>query len=207
MNIHRLYAPFQRHFRTRRMRQFESMFVPTATTRIIDVGGYQFNWTLIDSSPEVLLVNLEDENRRDGRFNKVQGDGRKLPYGDNSFDIAYSNSVIEHVGDSTDQAAFAAEIRRVAVRYYVQTPNRWFLIEPHLIAAGIHLLPRRLLRRLVRWFSIWGLVTKPDQAAIDKMIASIQLIDRERMRQLFPDAEIHAETFLGMTKSLIAVRR
>jgi SAM-dependent methyltransferase len=207
MNIHRLYAPFQRHFRTRRMRQFEAMFEPTATSRIIDVGGYQFNWTLIDAEPQVLLVNLEDEDRRDGRFQKVRGDGRKLPYGDRSFDIAYSNSVIEHVGDPADQAAFAAEIRRVAARYYVQTPNRWFVVEPHLLAIGIHLLPRPLLRRLVRWCSAWGWVTRPDQDAIDRMIASIRLIDRKQMARLFPDAEIHAETFLGLTKSLIAIRR
>jgi hypothetical protein len=189
------------------MRQFEAMFEPASGTRIIDVGGYEHNWRLIDATPQVLLVNLEDEERRDGRFHKVRGDGRQLPYDDNSFDIAYSNSVLEHVGDGHDQDAFAAEIRRVAPRYYVQTPNRWFVIEPHLIAAGIHLFPRRLTRRLVRWLSVWGWVAKPDQATIDELLASILLVDRKRMRQLFPDAEIHAETFLGMTKSLIAIRR
>jgi hypothetical protein len=207
MNMHRFYAPFQKYFRTRRMRQFEAMFEPASATRIIDVGGYELNWTLIDAAPQVLLVNLEDEDRRHGRFHKVRGDGRKLPYDDNSFDIAYSNSVIEHVGDADDQDAFAAEIRRVAPRYYVQTPNRWFVIEPHLIAAGIHLLPRPLMRRLVRWFSVWGWVEKPDQATIDQVLAAIRLLDRKRMQQLFPDAEIRSETFLGMTKSLIAIRR
>jgi ubiquinone/menaquinone biosynthesis C-methylase UbiE len=207
VNIHRFYAPFQTYFRTRRMRLFEEMFGPTSSTRIIDVGGYEHNWTLIDARPEILLVNLEDEDRRDGRFHKVRGDGRQLAYDDNSFDIAYSNSVIEHVGDSDDQGAFAAEIRRVASRYYVQTPNRWFLIEPHLIAVGIHYLPRQALRRLVRWLSVWGWVQKPDQAAIDALLASIRLLDKKRMRELFPDAEIQTETFLGMTKSIIAIRR
>jgi hypothetical protein len=207
MDMHRIYAPFQRYFRSRRMRRFEAIFDPAPTTRIIDVGGYQFNWTLIAATPQIELVNLEDEDRRDGRFHKVRGDGRRLAYADGSFDIAYSNSVIEHVGDLGDQDAFAAEIRRVAPRYYVQTPNRWFVIEPHLIAAGIHLLPRRLMRRLVRWLSVWGWVERPDQAAIDTLLGSIRLLDRERMAQLFPDAEIHRETFLGMTKSLIAIRR
>jgi hypothetical protein len=207
MNMHRLYAPFQSYFRTRRMRKFEALFGPAPATRIIDVGGYAYNWTLIDAEPQVLLVNLEDEDRHDGRFHKVHGDGRRLPYADNSFDIAYSNSVIEHVGEPGDQDAFAAEIRRVAPRYYVQTPNRWFVIEPHLIAAGIHLLPRRVMRRLVRWLSVWGWVERPDQHAIDELLASIRLLDHARMRELFPDAEIHAETFLGLTKSLIAIRR
>jgi hypothetical protein len=189
------------------MHQFEAIFGPTAATRIIDIGGYQDNWMLIDAEPEVLLVNLEDEDRRDGRFHKVRGDGRQLPYADNSFDIAYSNSVIEHVGDARDQDAFAAEVRRLARRYYVQTPNRWFFVEPHLIAVGIHLLPRPVTRRLVRWFSLWGWVTRPDPAQIDQLLGSIRLLDRKRMQELFPDAEVHAETFLGMTKSLIAIRR
>jgi len=207
MNIHRLYAPFQRYFRTRRMQQFEAMFGLEPVTRIIDIGGYPLNWTLIAAKPQVLLVNLEDEDRQDGRFHKVRGDGRHLSYADNSFDIAYSNSVIEHVGNAVDQEAFAAEIRRVAPRYYVQTPNKWFLIEPHLIAIGIHYLPRRVLRRLVRWLSVWGWVEKPDQAAIDAQIDSIRLLDKQRLRELFPDAEICTERFLGMKKSLIAIRR
>jgi hypothetical protein len=207
MSIHQIYAPFLKYFRTRRMQQFEAMFRLVPATRIIDVGGYQFNWTLIDAAPQVLLVNLEDEDRDDGRFRKVRGDGRQLPYDDNSFDIAYSNSVIEHVGDTDDQDAFATEIRRVAPRYYVQTPNRWFVIEPHLIAAGIHWLPHRWMRRLVRWVSVWGWVVKPDQARVDAQLASIRLLDRKQMQRLFPDAEIHVETFLGMTKSLIAIRR
>ena len=206
MNMHRLYRPFQTYFRTRRMHQFEQLFHPNATTSIIDVGGYEFNWTLLTAAPQVLLVNLEAARGR-GRFKTVRGDARDLEFDDNAFDIAYSNSVIEHVGNSDDQRAFADEIRRVAPRYYVQTPNRWFVIEPHLIAVGIHFLPRRIQRRLVRWISVWGWVERPTQAEIDRLLDSIQLLDRRRLEQLFPDAEIIAERFLGMTKSLIAIRR
>src|SRR5262249_52876496 len=61
MNMHQFYAPFLIYFRTRRMRQFEAIFKPAPTTRIIDIGGYELNWTLIDAGPQVLLVNLEDE--------------------------------------------------------------------------------------------------------------------------------------------------
>lgn len=207
MNIHRIYRPFQRHFRTRRMRQFVEWFQPDSSTRVIDVGGYELNWTLIDAAPQVLLVNLESETYERGRFRKVQGDGRRLQFPDKSFDIAYSNSVIEHVGGRDDQRAFANEIRRVARRYYVQTPNRRFFIEPHLIAPGIHWLPRRFTRRLVRRFSVWGLVTRPDPTRIDSILGSIRLLDKQEMQELFPDAEILEEKVLGMAKSLIAVRR
>ena len=60
----------------------------------------------------------------------------------NQFDIAYSTSVIEHLRDSENQRTFAAEVACVAKLYYVQTPNRWFPIEPHLVAPIIHFFPK-----------------------------------------------------------------
>lgn len=199
--MHRFYRPFQHYFRTRRMREFVELFHPSSSTRIIDIGGTAYNWTLISEQPEVVLVN------RDPGVEAVPGDGRQLAFGDGAFDIAYSNSVIEHVGEARDREAFAAELRRVAPRYYVQTPNRWFIVEPHLIAVGIHYLPRVVLRRIVRWCSVWGWVERPSQARIDEVLASIHLLDRRALQALFPDAEIRAEKWLGMTKSLIAIRR
>jgi hypothetical protein len=189
------------------MRAFVKMFGVDETTNIVDVGGYEFNWSLIPQSPKVTFVNLEDEEWEKGRFRKVKGDGRHLQLADRSFDIAYSNSVIEHVGSWDDQMAFAGEIRRIAPRYYVQTPNKWFFVEPHLIAPWVHFLPKRILRRLVRRFTIWGLVTRPDQAKVDNFLSSIRLLDKRDMQRLFPDANIIEEKFCGMTKSLVAVLR
>jgi Methyltransferase domain len=133
-------------------------------------------------------------------------DGSKVPFEDNSFDISYSNSVIEHVGDAGAQARFASEVRRLAPRYFVQTPNKWFFIEPHFICLFIHWLPRRLKRHLVRRCSIWGWVTKPDQQQIDSVLAEIRLLTVPEMRRFFPDAEILRERFLGFTKSIIALK-
>lgn len=189
------------------MRRFRELFELTNETRIIDVGGYEFNWTLIDDEPSVLLVNLEDEAWKRGRFEKVSGDGRRLDYADASFDIAYSNSVIEHVGGAEDRARFAREIRRVGKSYYLQTPNKNFFVEPHMFAAGIHLLPPRVARRLVRPLSLWGWVERPSQEQVDQYLAALHLLDERELRGLFPEAEIIHESFMGMTKSLIAVHR
>jgi Methyltransferase domain len=201
------YYPFLKRFRQRRMKTFSKMFSLTKQTRIIDVGGYPFNWSLIEEEPSILLVNLEREHWVAGRFEKVNGDGRCLEYKGNSFDIAYSNSVIEHVGDWQSQVAFANEIRRVAPRYYVQTPNKWFFVEPHLIAPFIHWFPESIRRKLVPYFSLWFWITKPRHGEVDALIKSICLLDKKNMQKLFPDAEILEEKLLWATKSIIALRR
>src|SRR5271166_1752493 len=98
LNIHTIYRPFLIVFRSKRMNQFCEMFAIDDRTRIIDVGGNEFNWMLVKKKPQVLMVNVEREEWEKGRLRKTQGDGRRLNFGDSSFDIAYSNSVIEHVG-------------------------------------------------------------------------------------------------------------
>jgi hypothetical protein len=207
LNIHDIHAIFMRRFRAPRMREFARIFNLKETDNVIDVGGTRGNWEFIPIRPNILLVNLDGDEWEDGKIRKVRGDGTSLIYPDQSFDIGYSNSVIEHVGKWREQSAFAREISRVAPRYYVQTPNRWFFLEPHLLAPVLHFLPRQVTRRLVRYCSVWGWVTKPDQKTVDAYLANIQLLGVKDMTQLFPGAEIHRERFLGMTKSIIAIRR
>jgi hypothetical protein len=209
MNIHEIYRPVLRHFRSKRMGYFVDRFQPRRTTTIIDVGGYTDTWRLIVGKPRVVLANRDAapwDDASDEQFSKLQADGRQLPFPDRVFDIAFSNSVIEHVGGRQDQCAFATEIRRVALAYYVQTPNRWFPVEPHLITPVIHWLPRRLLRRLVRWTSLWGWMERPDQTSVDAMLEGINLLSRKDLAAMFPDAEIVIERFCGLPKSLIAMR-
>jgi hypothetical protein len=206
LDIHSVYAPFLSYFRTRRMKQFSALFAPTGATRIIDIGGDPYNWGLIAEQPSVTMINISGEPWEKGRFRLERGDGCALRHADASFDIAYSNSVIEHVGSWQNQQRFAAEIRRVAPRYYVQTPNRWFFVEPHLITPFIHFLPNRIARRLMRNFSLHGLVARPSQDFIDRFLAETRLLTVAEMKQLFPDARIQRERFLGMTKSIIALR-
>ncbi len=63
--------------------------------------------------------------------------GAKLPFADQSFDIAASNAVLEHVGSEAGQRAFLAELARVARRVFVSVPHRYFPVEHH---TGIPLL-------------------------------------------------------------------
>jgi Methyltransferase domain len=194
-------------FRRKRMLAFQQMFAVSARTRILDVGGTELNWGLLSARPQVTLLNLGVEERTEGRFHWKPGDARQLPFPDNSFDLCYSNSVIEHVGGREDWEKFASEIRRIAPAYYVQTPNYWFPVETHQVSLFLHWLPRPIERRLVRYFSVWGWARRETQENIDKWLAYNNLLTKRDMSRLFPDAEITVERFLLLPKSLIAVKR
>jgi hypothetical protein len=99
----------------------------------------------------------------------------------------------------TSRPAFASEIRRVGDRYFVQTPNRYFPIDPIYHLPFFQLLPHRLRRWLVDRFTL-GMRGRDSEELIE-------LVRPRELRALFPDAEIHRERVLGLTKSLIAVRR
>ena len=208
MNVHRVYELLIRGFRGRRMNCFLETFQPTAETTVLDVGGTPYNWEQIGARFPITLLNTEplEAGELDAHYTLVQGSGLKLDFPDRSFDIAFSNSVIEHVGDLEAQRVFAEELRRVGRQVWVQTPARSFFFEPHLLAPFIHFLPRSWQRRLVRNFTLWGWITRPSRASVDRMLGELRLLDYATFRALFPDCEIRRERFLVFTKAFVAVR-
>lgn len=205
--LYRLVQPIMIHFRTKRMRQFQDLFKITSETRILDIGGTSFMWSLISMRPRLSILNLFVPTEVvEDNITWVSGDGRNMPFKSGEFDIIYSNSVIEHVGDRASQEAFAKEIARVGIYYYVQTPNRWFPIEPHFMTPFIQFLNKNLQKRIVKNFTVWGLICRPTKRQCEDYVDEICLLDYNTMKQLFPDAQIIKEKFLGFTKSLIAVK-
>jgi hypothetical protein len=201
-----------RYFRSRRMRRFARTFAITDETRILDVGGTPFNWKFVEARPRVTIVNLPYSwGAWEPRFTCVFGDGRRLPFADQSFDIVFSNSVIEHVGDWESQRQFAVEIARVGKAYWVQTPNRGFPVEPHMMTPFLHYLPRAWQGPIARRFTVWALVERPSadrrEFYIEHYLRDIRLLDAREMQRLFPEGEIVRERLLGLTKALIGVRK
>ena len=66
--------------------------------------------------------------------------------------------------------------------YYVQTLNRRFSIEPHLLAPFIHFLPRAFQERLLQNFTLWGLVTRPSEKQCDSFLQEVRLLDEREMK-------------------------
>jgi hypothetical protein len=209
MDIHAVYARGMRGFRRRRMQAFVRTFAPGAHSAILDVGGTPFNWGLVELASRVTLLNLRPPDAAQALppgVACVRGDATRLAFPDACFEVAFSNSVIEHLGTLERQRRFAAEVRRVGRGVWVQTPARSFPFEPHLLAPFLHWLPRRWQRRLLRRASGWGLLSRPSQARVDAFLEETRLLTLREMRELFPDCEIRRERLLGLTKAYVAVR-
>jgi hypothetical protein len=210
MDIHNFYDPFIRHFRKRRAAFFYRVAGIREETRILDLGGTPFFWNLANDcglpTPQVTIVNLWEYTKPlPANIKWVVADGTHLPFPDKSFDVVFSNSVIEHLGTWDMQFRMACEIRRLASRYFVQTPDRRFPVECHFVAPFVHWFPIVLQRRLLKNFTIFGWITRPTQAQCDQMLAEIRLLNHLEMRKLFPGAKIVSERLCGIPKSLIAV--
>jgi hypothetical protein len=140
----------------------------------------------------------------------VAGDGRALPFRDGAFDVVFSNSVIEHVGDADSQRRFAREVARVGRAYWVQTPNRWFPVEQHLLTPLVHWLPKPWQRRIVTRFTVWNVLVRPSPDRRSFYLAhyldEVRLLGAGEFAELFPGARVIRERVCGWTKSLVAVR-
>jgi SAM-dependent methyltransferase len=185
----RLAEPFAKRARARRHARFMALVAPGAQLRILDVGCGTLGLRGLAGELDITGVDLVDRPDYPGPF--VQADAaERLPFADGEFDLAYANSVIEHVAPA-QRPAFAAELRRVARGWYVQTPARSFPIEPHSLLPGAHWLPVALRRRY------WRLGATAD-------LEEIALLGRRELEALFGPAE--RERLGPFTKSWISVR-
>lgn len=215
-----------RRAREKRAETFRHKFKLDETTRILDIGsenGENINLVLKGTrvKPEnVCLADIEQNALDDGRdkfgFQTVLLDeSGVLPFADKSFDLVYCSSVIEHVtlpkseiwkitGEDefrraawANQRKFADEIRRVGKAYFVQTPNRGFIIESHSWLPFVGFLPRpSLLKILSVTNKFWIKAAPPD----------FNLLGAREMAELFPEAEIVSERKFGLVKSVMAIK-
>lgn len=180
--------------------------------KILDVGGTVNFWensgVLNEETKdiEITLINLKfpETSSTHPKIKQVVGSAISMVnFQSNEFDIVFSNSVIEHVGDYNEQHQMATEVMRVGKRYFVQTPNLFFPIEPHFAFPLFQFLPINIRVWLLTNFSI-GWYDKMDDKQMARTIStSIKLLSKRKFLNLFPEAQFYEEKFLGLTKSLI----
>src|SRR3954468_15531813 len=126
--------------------------------RVLDLGGKPTFWTdatILARPLEITCLNLRAEpgSHRLGEatVDVVVGDATDPPVDPADYDLVFSNSVIEHVGGEDAIRACAGDTRR-GRHYFLQTPNRWFILEPHFVLPFHFLLPRRVKAAIVMWW-------------------------------------------------------
>jgi len=190
-----LQTPLRNFFRRRRFKNFSSDYSNIGT--ILDVGGEHEMWSLIGRSEGITLLNIRVP-KETGGFHYVEGSGCALPFADKSFDLAFSNSAIEHVGSQENQFRFAAEMLRVGKKVFCQTPCRMFPIDPHMGAFFLHWLPGTWLKpNFLRWFTLNGLIWKRAYEY------DVTWISKKKLREMFPGCTIRTEWFMLMPKSFV----
>jgi hypothetical protein len=211
--MNRIYGRIFKIWRSKRLRLFSRLLEPLPTHKLLDVGGYPDTWVAAPpmvGSVDLLNIHPVSWNAAESPEHQIKtlmGNGCALEMPDQSYDIVFSNSVIEHVGNWDDQVAFAREMRRVGRALWIQTPAFECPIEPHYLAPFVHWLPIAVQRRVLRHCSIWGWAAKPTKEQIEEMLHT-RLLSKREMRKLFPDCDIYTERLLAVfPKSYVAYRR
>lgn len=205
-------------FRARRFTHIQQLIETVLEEKgecaILDVGGTEKYWRVGGDfirrnrhRLHITLVNLEAEQINDRvLFESIGGDATDQQLcGDRRFDLVHSNSVIEHVGRDR-MMAFADNVRRLAPRYFVQTPNYWFPFEPHFRLPAFQYLPAFLRVAIIRRFAVGFFDKVPDRDEAKTVIKHHDMIGARQMRRFFPDGEVQFERFAGLNKSVMAIR-
>jgi SAM-dependent methyltransferase len=185
----RVASPLASRARARRHERFFALTRLADGARVLDIGCGALGLRALEPSLDVTGVDIDEHPEYPGPF--VRADAAAgLPFAENEFDLTYCSSVIEHVPRAR-RAAFAAELRRVARGWFVQTPARSFPIEPHALLPFAHWLPLPLRA------AYWQLGASGDAPG------SIELLSRGELEALFGPAR--AERFAGLAKSWVCV--
>jgi SAM-dependent methyltransferase len=185
----RLASPLAARARARRHERFFALSRLQPGMRVVDLGCGALGLRGLEPGLDITGVDLLARPEYPGPF--VQADAaQRLPFDDAAFDLAYSSSVVEHV-EPERRAAFAAEVRRIARGWFVQTPAWSFPIEPHALLPFAHWLAPTLRR------PYWRLGAAGSWE-------DVRLLRRAELAELFGEP-ILAERFGGLVKSWIAV--
>lgn len=176
--------------------------------RVLDLGGTALFWARAPIRPRhVTVINLKDPGVALQWLRPILGDACEAEYlvGGDEFDLVLSNSLIEHLGGHLARQRFASVARTMAPRYAVQTPYRYFPVEPHWLFPGMQFLPLNARHWLSPRWPLGHTYGWDETEALQEVLFT-ELLGLSEMRYLFPDSTIRWERVGGVRKSMTAIR-
>jgi hypothetical protein len=180
--------------------------------RVLDIGGTVEAWRRAPVRPRhVTVLNLfEPGDSDDPQITPATGDACRAVEVladqnlDTHYDLVFSNSLIEHVGGHARREELAKQVLQLAPHHWVQTPYRYFPLEPHWLFPGMQFMPAAMRIKIAMH---WPLVhTRP--ASVEDARSDVlwtELVSISEMREYFPASTIAHERIFGLTKSIIAI--
>jgi hypothetical protein len=202
----RLLKSYSHKSRTKKFEMLAEVFRPRPEDRVLDIGAsgdifLRYTFEDVYPFPERItaggyeLGEVQSARRYYPRPVYVAFDGCALPFPDRSFDLVFSNAVIEHILGSGRQAQFAREVMRVGKSWFVTTPNYWYPLESHYHLPFIQFLPRPLQREYNRLFG-----THIPKGTVQEL----GLLSARQLRALFPAARIAKVRVTFWPETLVA---
>lgn len=195
--------------RARRWEWLLSYFPELGSMSIIDLGGTAESWQHAPVQPaQVHIVNLEpDDQDLPAWIHCTKADACELPASvrPGNYDLVYSNAVIEHVGGYYRRMRFAETAYALAPQHWLQTPYRYFPIEPHWLFPCFQFLPLNARAWVAQWWPLSHVRSVSREDGL-RGAAGVELLSHAEMSLLFPDSVILAERAFGLVKSLVALR-
>lgn len=179
---------------------------------LLDIGGtwhyWKLLWELIPSDFRVTLLNLKPVSvpGDQTRVVSVTGDARAPDFEFQSFDFIFSNSLIEHLGSREAMGTFADRVNHSGLPYYIQTPSKWFPLEPHCRIPFFQFFPRSLRAWMIWNFRIKYFPRAETLEGCKTVSDSTIMLSAREMKALFPEAELKTERLLGLPKSYAVTR-
>jgi len=194
--------------RARRAAKLLETFPDLADMNVLDLGGEPPFWRSFKvRAASVTVLNLMSFDTDEPWLDTFVGDACEPPaeIAGRRFDLVISNSVIEHVGGHFPRQRFADVVLRASDRHWVQTPYRYFPVEPHWVFPAMQFLPLRARAELtMRWPLSPGRADNLPEAIANA--ASVELLSLTEMRSYFPASRLWYERFGGLIKSVVAIK-
>jgi len=150
-NRNKMYDIFKKHIKI------------SKTKKVLDVGttpslsdNHNVFLSRYPYKEKITCFSNQDCNILKKKFNGIKikkGDIKKIKLKKNSFDIVNCSATLEHVGSFQNQIKSFEELKKVSKKYiFLTTPNRNFFLDFHTKLPFLHMLPKKIHRKILRFF-------------------------------------------------------